>query len=708
MNLAVPDLIDRPVLSGAAAIWLGVVAPTWASVAVGALAGLTMAIIRSRRAVVSAVLVGLLAGSLSGVMVSHRQAALVAHGVEGGPVGFSGVALSDAIEGEYGITVVVDPVELQRGRLPDLPVAVRGWPDGEVAVGDLVRVTGTFKPSSFRIARRVVAGTVSATAVDVLGPPTELHLRIANALRSRIHRVVEPHRSDADALVTGFLIGDTDDLSPMALDSMRSAGLTHFVAVSGSNVALFLGLWWLILSPLGVRSWVRAGFGLAGLFVFAALTRWEPSVIRASVCAATLLVGRAAGLPLSTWTTLGLAVSGALLVAGELATDVGFQLSVLATMGVMAGSGAFTFRPGWLATGLGASVSAQVAVAPVLISAFGSLPLLSPLANVVAGPIVAVSTALGGVGALSGWRLPVDLATGAASLVLTVADVAAPWPQIGAMALVATLLAAVFCLRFARWALAPAVALVVVIAVWPSSGRPPDLPAAVFLDVGQGDATLLLADDATVLIDGGPDPVVLSRKLDRYGIDAIDLLVVTHVHADHIRGLEAVLGALPVGAVAYDFGGHATPASAWFEGEVGRMRIPRVDPRPGNRVSWTGLEIGFVGPLRAYDSPNDESVVLAADLGDLRVLMSGDIETYAQHEAEVADVDVLKVPHQGAATSDLTWLGRHAGSVSVISVGPNDFGHPSDDVIAALRGSGSDVRRTDLDGDVVISGGRLP
>ena len=704
MKLTVPDPIDRPVLLGAAAVWMGVAVPGWASVVVGVAVSLAFA--WSRRTVVVVVLVGVLAGALSGAMVAQRQATLANHGVPGGPVGFSGVAMSDAIEGEYGITVVVDPVDVRRGRLPDLPVAVRGWPDGEIAVGDRVRVSGTFEPSAFRVARRVVAGSVSVATAELVGPTTRAHLRIANALRSRIHDVVEPRRSDADALVAGFLIGDTAGLSPMALDWMRSAGLTHFVAVSGSNVALFLGLWWLVLSPLGVRSWARAALGLAGLFTFAALTRWEPSVIRASVCAATLLVGRAAGVPLSTWASLGLAVSGCLLVAGELATDVGFQLSVLATLGVMAGSRSFEFRPRWLATGLGASAFAQVAVAPVLISTFGSLPLLSPLANVVAGPVVAVSTALGGVGSLIGWRLPVDLAVFAARLVLRVARVAAPWPQIGAMTLSAVILATVLLWRHARWGVAPAVALTVVVAVWPSGGRPPDLPAAVFLDVGQGDATLLLSDDATVLVDGGPDPIVLSRKLDRYGVDAIDLLVVTHVHADHIRGLEAVLGEIPVKAVAYDFGGHVTSASEWFESDVERAGVSRVDPSPGTRVAWPGLEIGFVGPQRRYDSPNDESVVLWADLGGLRVMMSGDIETFAQGEVEVPGVDVLKVPHQGAATSDLAWLARHAGSISVISVGANDFGHPSDEVIATLRGAGADVLRTDLDGDVVISDDR--
>ena len=84
--------------------------------------------------------------------------------------------------------------------------------------------------------------------------------------------------------------------------------------------------------------------------------------------------------------------------------------------------------------------------------------------------------------------------------------------------------------------------------------------------------------------------------------------------------------------------------------------------------------------------------------------MSGDIETFAQAELLVHGVDVLKVPHQGAATSDLGWLADHAGHTAVVSVGPNQFGHPSPDVLEVLAEAGADIHRTDLDGDLVFAG----
>src|SRR5690606_11377506 len=119
---------------------------------------------------------------------------------------------------------------------------------------------------------------------------------------------------------------------------MRRAGLSHLVAVSGSNVSLFLTLTVIALGPLGAGPRRMAALGLAALVVLVVATRWEPSVVRASIMAALLLAGRVAGWALDTPTALGVTVSCAVVVSGELATDVGFAMSVLATAGVVAGS----------------------------------------------------------------------------------------------------------------------------------------------------------------------------------------------------------------------------------------------------------------------------------------------------------------------------------------------------------------------------------
>ena len=206
----------------------------------------------------------------------------------------------------------------------------------------------------------------------------------------------------------------------------------------------------------------------------------------------------------------------------------------------------------------------------------------------------------------------------------------------------------------------------------------------------------------TVLIDGGPDPTLLERHLARYEVRRIDVLVVSHVHADHILGLAAVLGRIPVGTIIAEFSHHSTPAAQWLLGEADRLGIPVVAPEVGDRFGSAQLDFEILAPLRRYASPNDESVVVRVTIAGLDILMSGDIEAYAQRELELRGVDVLKVPHQGAATSDLAWISRHAGALAVVSVGANSFGHPSEEVIDTLSAAGAKVHRTDRDGDLVI------
>jgi competence protein ComEC len=84
------------------------------------------------------------------------------------------------------------------------------------------------------------------------------------------------------------------------------------------------------------------------------------------------------------------------------------------------------------------------------------------------------------------------------------------------------------------------------------------------------------------------------------------------------------------------------------------------------------------------------------------MLLAGDIETFAQADLGNLRADVLKVPHQGGATSDAQWLSTVDAELAVISVGPNNFGHPAQWVIEILRDSGAEVRRTDEVGDVIV------
>jgi len=275
-----------------------------------------------------------------------------------------------------------------------------------LAAGDGVRLVGYFRPLDPFEARerwRHAVGAFSADDLRAFSPPASPLLRVANGLRARVlaghRRVPEPQR----ALLAGFLLGDTADLPDSVVLDFRASGLSHLVAVSGENVAFVLAL----VGPLlrrGPRA-ARLGIGLAVLVVFAAMTRWEPSVLRASVMAACSMVALAAGRPTAGLRALALAVIGLLLVDPFLVHSVGFLLSCAASVGIAVVGPPIAARipgPRGLAEAVGVTAGAQLAVAPVLVAVFGGVPLIAVPANLVVAPFAGPLTVLGLVGGLVG------------------------------------------------------------------------------------------------------------------------------------------------------------------------------------------------------------------------------------------------------------------------------------------------------------------
>ncbi len=657
--------------------------------------------------VVAAVVV---AAAVSGALAGERERATLEAVVPSGRLTVAGLAADDAVPLAEGERFTLQPSHLVvEGRWRSWPgprLAVTGPATG-VAAGERVLVTGAAIADSFPTGSGVVAGRLAARSVERLGPAADPLFATGNLLRRRVlEGVAEFEDRPAAALLLGFLIGDETGLPDPDREALRLSGLSHFVAVSGSNVALFLTAWWLASGPLGWGPRRRALLGLIGLAVFVVVTRWEPSVVRAATMAGLVLGGRLAGVALDGWAALGGAVTLLLLVSGDLAGDPGFQLSVAATAGVLAGSRLFAGRrPRWAWTALGATVSAQAAVAPLLLVLFGSVPLFAPLTNVAAAPLVALSTATGGVGVVIGATPLTGVALLAADAVLGVAHFGRDLPQLGWAGLLAVAAAGALA-TLPR--LRPLVALGGVLAVGAATVLPAHLPShpeVVFLDVGQGDAILLRGPSGeVVLVDGGPDPAVLRRALLGRGIRRIDLLVATHGHEDHLAGLAGIGQWAVVGRMWHS--GDGGEALESLVAEMEAAGVPVEVPGPGWEAEVGAFHLEVLGPVRRYASPNDGSLVLLVTAAGATVLLPGDIEAIAQADLGPLAADVLKVPHQGAATSDLRWLAACAPQVAVIIVGPNDFGHPAVEVVAALEAAGAAVRRTDLEGDVVITLGR--
>jgi competence protein ComEC len=246
----------------------------------------------------------------------------------------------------------------------------------------------------------------------------------------------------------------------------------------------------------------------------------------------------------------------------------------------------------------------------------------------------------------------------------------------------------------------------------PVPGWPPDGWVLVACDVGQGDGLVLRAGPhAAVVVDAGPDPAAMDACLDRLEVTSVPLLVLTHFHADHVDGIGGVVDGREVGAVEatglldpaqgvreVEAGVGREPAVAAYGAtrQVGAVTLQAVWPRPGSGAGDAG-----------ESAPNNASVVLVAEVGGVRALLTGDVEPSAQaalaRDLAGLRVDVLKVPHHGSRHQDLGWLTSLRARVALVSVGEgNDYGHPAPDLLAALSAAGMRVWRTDLAGDVVV------
>jgi competence protein ComEC len=198
------------------------------------------------------------------------------------------------------------------------------------------------------------------------------------------------------------------------------------------------------------------------------------------------------------------------------------------------------------------------------------------------------------------------------------------------------------------------------------------------------------------------------------------LVVISHLHADHLGGLAGALRGRSVSAVAIGPGRSPPWAFAQVLRTATLAHVPVVALQAGQRMSWPGLALDVLAPLREPiedhqaevdgTAVNDTSVVLRATTSAGRVLLTGDVELGAQADllASRTDLhaDVLKVPHHGSRFNAGEFLAAVRPRVAIVSVGAhNRYGHPSQHILNALTRAGTRVMRTDLSGDIAVVGG---
>ena len=688
---------------------------------------------------------------------SARTAVLSSLAQQGRAVDLVGVVASDPklVGSSFGersrVVVGVEQVqrrgEGQRGegwRVSDRVLVLVDGPPGDLRLGQRVTLTATpLRPVAETQQR---TGWAARGPVRVLAEP-DAWWRAAEAVRASLRGVVAGRPEDQRALVPSLVVGDDHAVPEDLAEAFRTTGLTHLLAVSGTNLTLMLGAVLGLARWCGVRGRWRLLPAVLCVVGFVLVARSEPSVVRAATMGSVALLALERNAAERGLRCLARAVLLVLAWDPWMARSVGLGLSVLATAGILVlvpawSSALGRWTPRWCALALAVPAAAQLAVTPVVAAVQGEVSLVAVVANVASAPAVAPVTVLGMLAAVCGllhpglgtWvAWPAAVAAGwIAAVARWGADLPLPavgwaqgfWPVAGLVVLCVALVPLAPAVLARWWCCLAAVALVALLVLRgvPVPGWP---PAGWFLaacDVGQGDAVVVRTGErAAMVVDAGPDARAVDRCLDRLGIDRVDLLVVSHFHADHVDGLEGVLSGRKVLSAEVSPVDDPPQRAAWARErlaeagvavqvseagtttQVGRARVQRLWP-VGAPGTGTGRP-GTTGP--GGDLANDASVVLLVEVADTTVLLTGDVEPPAQRRLARllagVRVDVLKLPHHGSRHQEARFLDALDPSLVLVSVGEdNTYGHPDPGVLGRLESEGAQVLRTDETSDVVV------
>ena len=591
--------------------------------------------------------------------------------------------------------------------------------------------------------RLYVRGELEAEAGGA-GGLRYLPRRLAGRLRAAVERLYgQPERG----LILALLTGERDGLDEQARSDLTRGGLMHLTAVSGLHCGFFISLLGLLVLR---RQRLTALLGYPVLLLYMVMVGCTPSVVRSCVMVGFALLAPLVGRESDAPTSLSAALLVILLANPFAVASVSLQLSFAAVAGLLGPGkrlyGALsacrpralgrTGRGLWalLAGSLSASLGVMALTAPLSAVYFGSLSLVSPLANLLVLWMTPVlfSCALAGTAlcALSPVFAPLTWAASAlARYVLWAAGLLAGLPGAGVsftgypavmwLVLVYALLGICALSRdrrrkYAVALLASAVGLAAVRAL-PRLTVRDDLLTAVAVDVGQGAGTLLHAGDDTALVDCGSlgstrsAAEAVAAAMDLYGWRALDCVALTHYHADHAGALAGLLARV----------------------EVGELLLPQLlDSEDQSDLQWEVLELArrYGVPVRYVEEPariplgealltvyppvaegdvNEEGLSLLCTAGDFDLLITGDMNAATERRLvelyALPDIEVLLAGHHGSKYStSRELLEAAAPEVGIISVGENRFGHPTQEAMERMAAAGMTLYRTDRQGNVLI------
>ncbi len=556
--------------------------------------------------------------------------------------------------------------------------------------------------------------------------------------------VAELFPEDTAAFAQSLMLGDKRALyeQPGQYQHLSRAGLAHVVAVSGMHISYLVGFLQLLFGKSRRLSLLVIGF----IWFFVLLTGASPSAVRAGIMQTVVLLAPVFRRENDTWTSLSFALAVILLENPYASGSISLQLSFGAMAGILAWAPPFQAGisrfmeekgipfPHWLAANAATSAAGMIFTVPLVAIHFGVVNLLSILSNVMAlwavslcfvGAYLACGLALlffplgNAVAWLVSWPMRYILLTAELvsalpfSTVYLVHGITVVWLLLSYVLFV---LAAFSKLRPAlRLSLPLGLSLSMLLcSFWMTKLNYQSARAVITaLDVGQGQCVAVFAGEKSLMVDcGGLGTLenagdTATAYLSACGREGLDLLVLSHLHADHTNGVVDLLEQTRVGALLL-------PAKASDEDglrdeilEVARRRhVDVIYLDEDEKRSLGAISMELLAPLEVGDA-NERGLVMQLSVGDYDVLIPGDasyqVERRLLKEEKLRPAELLVVGHHGSRYSSCGDLLQFLqGETAIISCGYNTYGHPTHETLERLAACGYNILRTDLSGNIEI------
>ena len=549
-------------------------------------------------------------------------------------------------------------------------------------------------------------------------------------------------------LLIGMLLGEKSFIPPDLKEVFAEAGIMHILAVSGLHVGIIAIALLAFLNILRLPKKLKLFTLILILIMYASITGYRPSVLRATIMFIVLIGGKLINRNRNLNISLFFAAFLILLLNPLILYDAGFLLSFIVTFFIINLSPIlqelYSKIVVWIRNPLAVSTAAWVGIFPLSAYFFSKVSIISIVSNLFIIPLTGIAVILGfvtffiGLASTSLAGVIANINYLVLSLITLIAKSFSLLPfayvyvaQPSILVIILYYLTVFFIIEmFCKKTLSQKIKkkttvivlsitlLIIIVQIF----YPADNLKVNFINVGEGDCILIEAPNKiNILIDGGGTPrsdfdvgsKIVIPYLRRKGINEIDLLILTHPHLDHLEGLLPILRELKVCAVLDS--GFICDVSEYreFISTIKEKNIPYYQTKSGdNYIFSKNMEMLILNPPHTSNLDNDSdfnnhSIVVKLYYKNSNFLFTGDIEREAEKRLlvwqNILNSDVLKLGHHGSSTSTtLEFLDKVDPIIAVITVGKNNFGHPSQKVIERLEDRNIKIYRTDEDGTVII------